>query len=105
MKTVGVLVGREKTFPAALIEKLNAQGNGEVHAEFVTVGGVRLDDGRPYDLIIDRISHQVPFYRAFLKKAALEGTIIINNPFWWTADDKYFNYNLAAKLGVAIPKT
>jgi hypothetical protein len=105
MKTVGVLVGRETTFPAALIENLNSRGNGEVQAEFVKIGGVRLDDPRPYDLIIDRISHQVPFYRAFLKKAALEGTIIINNPFWWTADDKYFNYNLAAKLGVAIPKT
>lgn len=105
MKKVGVLVGRETTFPAALIENLNSRGNGEVQAEFVTVGGVRLHDAKPYDLIIDRISHQVPFYRAFLKKASLEGTIIINNPFWWTADDKYFNYCLAAKLGVAIPKT
>jgi hypothetical protein len=105
MKRVGVLVGRETTFPAALIENLNTRGNGEIEADFVKVGGVKLHDGRPYDLIIDRISHQVPFYRAFLKKAALEGTIVINNPFWWTADDKYFNYCLAAKLGVAIPKT
>ena len=35
----------------------------------------------------------------------LQGAYVINNPFWWTADDKYFNYSVMAKLGVAIPKT
>jgi len=29
----------------------------------------------------------------------------VNNPFWWTADDKFFNYALAHKMGVAIPPT
>ena len=105
MKRVGILVGREKTFPVSLIEKVNERGGGDVVAEFVKVGGVRHDGGRQYDLIVDRISHEVPFYRAFLKRAALEGTVVINNPFWWSADDKFFNYSLATKLGVAIPKT
>ncbi|MDQ3745966.1 MAG: hypothetical protein M3444_16455 [Acidobacteriota bacterium] len=105
MKKVGLLVGRERTFPVSLIESINERGGGEVVAEFVKLGGVRLDWPKAYDLIIDRISHEVPFYRAFLKRAALEGTIIINNPFWWSADDKFFNFSLATKLGVAIPKT
>jgi hypothetical protein len=105
VKTVGILVGREKTFPQALIDRINERGGGEVVAEYVEVGGVRLDQKLRYDLIIDRISHEVPFYRAFLKRCALEGTQIINNPFWWSADDKFFNYSLAVKLGVAIPKT
>ena len=105
MKRVGILVGREKTFPQSLIEKINARGGGEVVAEYVEIGGVRLDEKLRYDLIIDRISHEVPFYRGFLKRVALEGTIIINNPFWWSADDKFFNYSLATKLGVAIPRT
>lgn len=105
MKRVGILVGREKTFPQALIDRINARGEGAVVAEYVEVGGVRLDEGRRYDLIIDRISHEVPFYRAFLKRAVLEGTQLINNPFWWSADDKFFNYSLAVKLGVAIPRT
>ena len=56
-------------------------------------------------MIVDRISHDVPFYRAYLKNAALDGAYIINNPFWWSADDKFFNYSLATKLGVAIPRT
>lgn len=105
MKKVGILVGREQSFPEALISSINERGKGEVIAEFIKVGGVRFDEPREYDLIVDRISHEIPFYRATLKRAALEGTIIINNPFWWSADDKFFNFSLARKLGVAIPKT
>src|SRR5215203_1905589 len=105
MKKVGILVGREHTFPESIIRSINEKGNGEVVAEMVTVGGIRLDEPKKYDIIIDRISHEVPYYRATLKRLALEGTYVINNPFWWSADDKFFNYSLAAKIGVAIPKT
>jgi hypothetical protein len=105
MKRVGILVGREKTFPDALIASINDRGQGETIAEFVKVGGVRHDEPPQYDLVVDRISHEVPFYRATLKRLALEGAVIINNPFWWSADDKFFNYSLARKLGVAVPKT
>ncbi|HWT04039.1 MAG TPA: hypothetical protein VN256_27575 [Pyrinomonadaceae bacterium] len=105
MKKVGILVGREVTFPDALIRSINERGQGEVMAEYIKLDGVRYDQGLGYDVIVDRISHEVPFYRATLKRAALEGTYVINNPFWWSADDKFFNFSLARKLGVAIPKT
>jgi len=105
MKKVGILVGREKTFPEALIQNINDRGKGKVSGEYIKLGGVRHDAPPKYDLVIDRISHEVPFYRATLKRMALEGAIIINNPFWWSADDKFFNYSLARKLGVAVPKT
>jgi hypothetical protein len=105
MKKVGILVGREVTFPEAIIKSINEKGGGEVTAEMMTVGGIRLDEPKRYDVIVDRISHEVPYYRAMLKRMALEGTYIINNPFWWSADDKFFNFSLAAKIGVAIPKT
>lgn len=105
MKKVGILVGREQTFPESIIKAINEKGNGEIVAEMVTIGGIRLDEPMRYDAIIDRISHEVPYYRATLKRFALEGTYIMNNPFWWSADDKFFNFSLAAKLGVAIPKT
>jgi len=105
MKRVGILVGREETFPESIINSINEKSKGKVVAEMITVGGIRLDEPKKYDVIIDRISHEVPYYRATLKRFALEGTYIINNPFWWSADDKFFNFSLAAKLGVAIPKT
>ena len=98
-------MGREKTFPDALIKGINERSRGAVMAEYITLGGIKYDAPPKYDLVIDRISHEVPFYRATLKRMALEGTIIINNPFWWSADDKFFNYSLGKKLGVAIPKT
>ena len=105
MKRVGILVGREHTFPESMIKSINEHGGGEVTAEMVSIGGITLDEGKRYDVIIDRISHEVPYFRAALKRFALEGTYIINNPFWWSADDKFFNFALATKLGVAIPKT
>ncbi len=105
MKKIGVLFGQENTFPGALVEEINQREIDGIRAEFVQVGGVKMAEPCPYAVIVDRISHEVPFYRAYLKNAVLTGTQVINNPFWWSADDKFFNYALAAKLGVAVPRT
>ncbi|HUR19415.1 MAG TPA: hypothetical protein VMZ90_01320, partial [Vicinamibacterales bacterium] len=102
---IGVLFGMEESFPPALVERINGMGVPGVSAEFVNIGGVRMDEPARYRVIVDRISHDIPFYRAYLKNAALSGAAIINNPFWWSADDKFFNYALAQRLGVAIPPT
>jgi hypothetical protein len=105
MKKIGVLFGMENTFPGALVEKINSMQMEGIEAEFVRLGGVRMAEPCGYDVIVDRISHDMPFFRSYLKNAVLTGTQVINNPFWWSADDKFFNYCLAAKLGVAVPKT
>jgi hypothetical protein len=105
MKTIGVLFGMENTFPGALVDCINGFNMPDVTAEFVKLGAVQMAEPSRYAVIVDRISHDVPFYRAWLKTAALDGAYIINNPFWWSADDKFFNYALATRLGVAIPKT
>lgn len=101
---VGLLVGREWSFPPAFIEEVNGRSAGVV-AEYVKLGGTRMDEPSEYAVIIDRISHEVPYYRSYLKNAVLQGTTVINNPFMWTADDKFFEASLATKLGVASPKT
>ncbi len=106
MKKVGLLCGREFSFPPAFIERVKTLGAKEgVTAEFVKLGGTPMDEPAKYRVIVDRISHEVEYYRGYLKHAVLQGSYVINNPFWWTADDKYFNYSVAAKLGIAIPKT
>ncbi len=103
---VGLLCGREFSFPPAFLHAVNELGKAAgVTAEMVKFGGTRMGEPSKYRVIVDRISHEVEFYRASLKHAVLEGTYVINNPFWWTADDKFFNYSVASKLGVAIPKT
>jgi hypothetical protein len=105
MKKIGILFGQEDTFPWAVIEKINSKKVDGIQAEPVRID--RLAQGEPsgYAVIIDRISQDVPFYRAYLKNAALGGTAVINNPFWWSADEKFFNNCLSLKLGVAVPKT
>lgn len=101
---IGLLVGREWSFPPAFIEEVNRRPDG-VAAEYVRLGGTRMTEPCPYEVIIDRISHEVPYYRSYLKHAALRGTRVVNNPFMWSADDKFFEASLAARLGVATPKT
>ena len=106
MAKVGLMCGREFSFPPAFIRRVNELGKKDgVTAEFVKLGGTKMGEPAEYRVIVDRISHEVEYYRGYLKHAALQGTYVINNPFWWTADDKYFNYSVASKLGIAIPKT
>jgi hypothetical protein len=105
MTRIGVLFGQERTFPLALVDRINGSGVSGVVAEPVRLGAVSLETPRAYDLVLDRISQDIPFYRAVLKKLAAQGTIVVNNPFWWSADDKFFNNVVARAAGVAVPKT
>lgn len=105
MKKIGVLFGQERSFPMAFIERVNSKGIENIAAEPVRIDKALQGEKSGYAVIIDRISQDVPFYRTWLKNAALTGTAVINNPFWWSADDKYFNNCLMTKIGVPIPKT
>jgi hypothetical protein len=103
-KKIGIMVGRENTWPHAFIDEVNRRGAG-VTAEFVKLGGTRMAEPSEYAVIIDRISHEVPYYRTFLKTAMMGGTYIINNPFWWSADDKFVGATICEKIGVAHPRS
>lgn len=105
MKKIGVLFGQERTFPQAFIERVNSKNIDGITAEAVHIDKVMQGEPTEYAVIFDRISQDVPFYRAYLKNAALTGTTVINNPFWWSADEKFFNNCLATKIGVPVPKT
>lgn len=105
MKKIGILFGQEDTFPWAFIDRINEKNIPGIVAEKVTVDIVQQGKASDYAVIIDRISQDVPFYRAFLKNAAACGTAVINNPFWWSADEKFLNNTIAEKVGVPVPKT
>ena len=106
MKTIGIIRGMETTFPEALIPYINeTYGHEGVRAEFAVIGAVGMNDPLKYDVILDRISHEVPFYRSFLKWTALKGTFVVNNPFWWSADDKFIDNVIAEEVGVAVPRS
>ncbi|ASZ12007.1 MULTISPECIES: RimK family alpha-L-glutamate ligase [Chitinophaga] len=105
MKKIGLLFGQENTFPQAFVERVRQRNVPGISAEFVTIDKVIQGNASDYSVIIDRISQDVPFYRSWLKHAAIGGTAVINNPFWWSADEKFVNNELAAKIGVAVPRT
>jgi hypothetical protein len=106
-KVVGLLVGMENTFPLPFLDAVNEKGKADgIRAELCVLGGAdELEEPPRWDVIVDRISHEVPFYRAYLKSVSLLGTTVINDPFWWEADEKFFECTLAHKVGVAVPKT
>ena len=105
MKKIGILYGRERSFPMAVIEKINSRAIEEITAEPVRIEKVLQGEKAGYAVIIDRISQDVPFFRTYLKNAALMGTAVINNPFWWSADEKFFNNCLMTQIGIPVPKT
>jgi len=105
MKKIGILHGQERTFPQAFIERVNSKNAEGIYAEPVRIDKVMQGEATEYAVIVDRISQDVPFYRAYLKNAALCGAAVINNPFWWSADEKFFNNCLATKINVPVPKT
>jgi hypothetical protein len=105
MKKIGVLHGKERSFPEAFVARVNSKKIPGITAESVRIDKAMQGIHTGYTVIIDRISQDVPFYRTWLKNAAVTGTAVINNPFWWSADDKYFNNCLMTKIGVPVPKT
>lgn len=105
MKKIGILHGKERSFPEAFVARVNSKNVNGIFAEPVKIEKAMQGEATGYAVIIDRISQDVPFYRTWLKNEALTGTAVINNPFWWSADDKYFNNCLMTKVGVPVPKT
>jgi glutathione synthase/RimK-type ligase-like ATP-grasp enzyme len=105
MKKIGILHGKERSFPEAFVARVNSKNVPGIFAENVKIEKAMQGEPTGYAVIIDRISQDVPFYRTWLKNEALTGTAVINNPFWWSADDKYFNNCLMTKVGVPVPKT
>ncbi len=100
---IGLLVGYEESFPKAFLERCNKVPG--IEAELAKIGGTAERFESPYRVLVDRISQEVKHYRFHLKAAALAGSYVINDPFWWSADDKFFGYSMAQRGGVAVPRT
>ena len=60
MKKVGLLCGREYSFPPAFIVRVNELGKKDgVAAEFAKLGGTRLGESSGYSVIVDVGSSRV----------------------------------------------
>ena len=92
---VGLLCGREYAFPPAFIDRVNTLGRPHLDH-----GGAREADrhdhravGLPGDRRPDFARGRVPPRLPEARRA--DRTYVISNPFWWTADDKFFNCAVA----------
>jgi hypothetical protein len=103
-KLIGFLIGRERDFPDAVMARIN-ESYDDARAELVKLGGTMQDTTVPYDVIIDRMSHEVPYYRSYVKYAAMHDCYVINNPFTWAIDTKFFSGALVRKMGYKTPRT
>src|SRR4051812_50046295 len=106
MKKIGILFGQEQSFPPAFVERVNAKTGGkDIRAEFVRIDKVIQGEPGGYDVVIDRISQDVPFYRAWLKNAALTGTAVVEKSFLWGGGEEVFYNRLPVKNGGAVSAT
>ena len=98
--------GREYSFPPAFIERVNQLGQPHgITAEMVKFGGTKMDEPAEYRVIVDRISHEVEYYRGALKHAVLQGTLRHQQPVLVDGRRQVFQLLGDGKLGCAIPQT
>ena len=101
---IGLLVGMEDTFPNALQERMEERA-ADITVEVIALEGTELDDLCEYDVIFDRISHEVGYYRSYVRHARLSGVRVVNDPFLVGSDDRFFDAAFAERLGVSVPRT
>ena len=103
-KSVGILHGNEGPFPYDLRDYINRSRTGSVQAEMASVAYVDIAKPPGYSVIIDRISHCIPFYREVTRHAFLTGSCVINNPYRFHLE-KFFGYGVALRIGIKVPRT
>lgn len=103
-KRIGLFVGREQEWPNALMNTIN-DSSEPITAQLVEIGGTHANETCEFDLIIDRMSHEIPYYRAYLYYAVIQGCTVINNPFMWAADSRWLGQVILNKLNIRSPRT
>ena len=105
MKKIGFLIGPDEVFPNALIDYINETYSGKSFAESIKVGITQMQQDSGYDVILDLVSSDVPYYTSFLKSEAFKGVNVVNNPYLCNSNDNFLLINLARKLEIPVLKT
>lgn len=100
---LGILHGREETFPPALLAEINGRNTG-THAEALLLSSVEALERSPYRTLVDRISGRIPYYRSFVWQQRLLGVQCFPDPQLF-ALDRVGLAQLALRARVATPPT
>ena len=104
---VGLLCGREYSFPPAFIDRVNALGRDRgISAEMVKLTGTKMGEPPAYRVIVDRISHEVEVLPGIpeargARRARTSSTTRSGGPPTTSSSTT----RSRSKLGVAVPKT
>ena len=106
MKTIGFLFGNEKNFSQNVINKIN-QNNKEIVAKPVIVDIVnnfsKITDIE-YDVIFDRFSNAVPFYRSAMRFFATSGVKVVTSAYSPKIEDELTILSLLKAHKINVPK-
>ncbi|MEZ6195745.1 MAG: hypothetical protein R3F20_08445 [Planctomycetota bacterium] len=100
---IGLIYGSEEKFTSALAESL--RGEAGIEVEPVRFAGTGLEEPWRFDLVVDRASARVPYYRSALRQAVLDGVRVVGDPFREATRDRFFDLSLLRRLGVPVPET
>ncbi len=112
-RKIGLSLGADICWPAsyeAILKRLELNVPvGKDHVKFfterVTVEPFDLAYQPSYDLVVDRVTHWFHTSREWVKKIALDGVYVLNNPWAIQSMEKHTTYVAMMKLGLPIPKT
>jgi hypothetical protein len=111
---VGLLLGTENDWPAALEALVRALGpvtdasgvRHTVDTERVTIEPFSLRDRPRHSLVIDRLAYWYYVPREWLKKVALmDDVYLLNSPFTFQSMEKHSAYCAMMRLGLKVPET
>ncbi len=110
MKKIGILFGQENSFPQAFVDRVEPKGgaNKDIYRQSLSrIDKVMQAESLGYSVIIDRISQDVPFYRAaMLKNAAMCGIRRLSiTPFGGAPMKSSSTTPWLWRLVVPVPKT
>jgi hypothetical protein len=97
------VLSSEDPFADAVVQALERREPGI--AQRVAAGPQQASDSPPVRVLLDRQSYLERFLLAWVRGLAMKGTYVVNNPFSWSADDKFLEAILADHLGIPTPRT
>lgn len=100
-RRIGLFTGRDWALSQQLMHAINERtAQTGVSAEDIRVGGTLASEPNPYRVILDRYSHEVPYYRVYLKNAVVQGVRVVNDPLIITTLDRFFASALLQTSGI-----
>ena len=104
MKKIGFLYGDERNFSESVMDSIT-KINHEILVESVELDIINHDSNPNYNVILDRFSNSIPFYKYAMNYFSLMGTKIVNGIPSCSMVEDFSVLLLLKQKKINIPKT